>query len=71
MIFIVNNSGWGMVIGLSIVSLILFISDLYNKHYLKRKEKDIINYISKYKRKNMRNQVELMIKNKKLNKEEP
>lgn len=60
-----------MVIGLSIVSLILFISDLYNKHYLKRKEKDIINYISEYKRKSMRNQVELMIKNKKLNKEEP
>lgn len=71
MIFIVNNSGWGIIIGLSILSLILFISDLYNKYYLKRKEKEIINYISEYKRKNMRRQVDLMIKNKKLNKEEP
>lgn len=71
MIFIINNNGWGIVIGLSIVSLILFISDLYNKYYLKRKEKDIINYIRENKRKSMRNQVDLMINNKKLNKEEP
>lgn len=71
MIIINNSNGLGIVIGLSILSLILFINDLYERYYLKRKEKDIINYLRETKRRNMRNQVEAMIANKKLNKSEP